>query len=118
MVYPGSIAAGDLGLLLFGAVPQNLLNDLPTPGESGLDMGVIRAPKEIVDTDDVAVAYAHGIFLKARKHAAVEIVAGQHGFLKPVAFLLDPLGIGVIDAVQEVGNPRQFVLDGAHLEFR
>jgi len=65
MVYPGSVAASDLGLLLFGAVPQNLLNDLPAPGESGLDMGVIRAPEEIVDTDDVAVAYAHGIFLEA-----------------------------------------------------
>ena len=31
--------------------------------------------------------------------------------------LLDPLGIGLVDAVQEVGNPGQFVLHGAHLEF-
>src|SRR3954453_298894 len=108
MVYPGSVAAGDFGLLLFSAVPQNLLNDLPAPGESGLDMGVVRAPEEIVDTDDVAVAYAHGIFLEARKHVAVEIVAGQHGFLKPIALLLSPLGIREIYAVQEVGNPRQF----------
>ena len=41
MVYPGSIASGDLGLLLFSAVLQNLLNDLPAPGEGGLDMGII-----------------------------------------------------------------------------
>ena len=33
MVDPGSIAAGDLGLLLFGAIAQNLLNDLPAPRE-------------------------------------------------------------------------------------
>ena len=41
MVYSGSIAAGDLGLLLFTAVRQNLLDDLPAPGEGGLDMGII-----------------------------------------------------------------------------
>jgi hypothetical protein len=41
MVYPGSIASGDLGLLLFSAVLQNLLNNLPAPGEGGLDMGII-----------------------------------------------------------------------------
>src|ERR1700730_4697180 len=56
MVDPGSVAAGDLGLLLFAAVAQNLLDDLPAPREGGLDMGVIRAPEEVVDTDDVAVA--------------------------------------------------------------
>ena len=93
MVYPGGVASGDLGLLLFSAVPQNLLDDLPAPGEGGLDMGVIRAREEIVDADDVAVAYAHGIFLEAGKHVAVEIVAGQHGLLKPIALLLDPLGV-------------------------
>jgi glutamine amidotransferase-like uncharacterized protein len=71
----------------------------------------------IIHTDDVAVAYAHGIFLEARKHVAVEIVAGQHGLLKPIALLLDALGIGVVDAVQEVRYPGQFVLNGAHLEF-
>src|SRR6516162_6708620 len=117
VVYPGGIASGDLGLLLFGAARQNLLNDLVTPGEGGLDMWVIRAPEEIVDTDDVAVAYPHLIFLEARKHIAVEIVAGQHGFLEPIALLLDPLGIGIVDAVQEVGNPGQLVLHGADLEF-
>src|SRR3954454_6407939 len=105
MVYPGSVAAGDFGLLHFSAVRQNVLNDLPAPGESGLDMGVIRAPEEIVDTDDVAVTYAHGIFLESRKHVTVEIIAGQHGFLKPIALLLDPLGVRVVYAVQEVGNP-------------
>ena len=41
MVDPGSIASGDLGLLLFSAVLQNLLNDLPASGEGGLDMGII-----------------------------------------------------------------------------
>jgi hypothetical protein len=41
MVYPGSIASGDLGLLLFSAVLQNLLNNLPAPGEGGLDVGII-----------------------------------------------------------------------------
>jgi hypothetical protein len=41
MVYPGGIASGDLGLLLFGAARQNLLNDLPAPGEGGFDMGII-----------------------------------------------------------------------------
>src|SRR3984893_7808412 len=117
MVYPGSIASSDLGLLLFSAVLENLLNDLPAPGGGGFDMGIIRAPEEIIHTDDVAVAYAHGVFLEARKHVAVEIVAGQHGLLKSIALLLDPLGVGVVDAVQEVGNPGQFVLHGAHLEF-
>src|ERR1700737_1477373 len=90
MVYPGGIASGGFGLLLFSAVLQNLLNDLPAPGEGGLDMGIIRAPEEIIHTDDVAVAYAHGVFLEARKHVAVEIVAGQHGLLKSIALLLDP----------------------------
>jgi hypothetical protein len=41
MVDPGGIAAGDLSLLRFRAVLQNLLNDLPAPGEGGLDMGII-----------------------------------------------------------------------------
>ena len=41
MVYPGGIASGDLGLLLFGAAPQDFLNNLVAPGEGGLDMGVI-----------------------------------------------------------------------------
>ena len=41
MVYPSGIAAGDLGLLLFSAARQNLLNDLPAPGEGGFDMGII-----------------------------------------------------------------------------
>src|SRR5215813_15153468 len=98
MVDPGSIASGDLGLLLFGTVLQNLLNDLPAPGEGGFDMGIIRAPEEVVDTDDIAVAYAHRIFLEARKHIAMEIVAGQHGFLEPIPLLLDTLGVGVVDA--------------------
>src|SRR5580704_11303394 len=106
MVDPGSIAAGDLGLLLFGAVAQNLLDDLPAPREGGLDMGVIRAPEEVVDADDVAVAYPHGVFLEAGEYVAVKIVAGQHRLLKPIALLLDPLGVRVVDAVQEVGNPR------------
>src|SRR5438132_13201476 len=79
-------------------------------------MGIIRAPEEIVDANDVAVAYAHGIFLEARKHIAVEIVAGQHGLLKPIALLLDALGVGVVDAVQEVRNPGQLMLHGADLE--
>src|SRR5215472_16691084 len=41
MVYSGSIPADNLGLLLFTAVRQNLLNDLPGPGEGGFDMGII-----------------------------------------------------------------------------
>ena len=41
MVDPGGIASGDLGLLFFSAVLQDLVNDLPGPGERGLDMGVI-----------------------------------------------------------------------------
>jgi hypothetical protein len=41
MVDPGSIASGDLGLLRFSAVLQNLLDNLPAPGEGGLDMGII-----------------------------------------------------------------------------
>src|ERR1700728_3448494 len=116
MVYPGSIASRDLGLLLFGAVYQNLLNDLPSPRKSGLDMRIIRAPEEIVDTDDLAVTYALGIFLEPRKDVAVEVVAGQHGLLEPIALFLDPLGVRVVDAIQEMGNPGQFVLHGAHLE--
>src|SRR5215472_3139420 len=41
VVYPGSIASGDLGLFLFSAAGQDLLNDLVAPGEGGLDMGII-----------------------------------------------------------------------------
>jgi len=74
-----------------------------SPHESGL---------EIVDADDVAVAYTHGVFLEA---VAVEIVAGQHSFLKPIALLLDSLSVRVVNTIQEVGNPRQFVLHGADL---
>src|SRR6516165_9506244 len=99
MVDPGGIASGDLGLLLFSAARQDLVNDLVAPGEGGLDMGIVRAPDEIVDADDVAVAYAHLIFLEARKHIAVEIVAGQHGLLEPIALLLYALRVGVVDAV-------------------
>src|SRR5271155_303269 len=117
MVYPDSIASGDLGLLRFGAVSQDLFNDLPSPRESGLDMRIIRTPEKIVDTDDVAVAYAHDIFLEARKDVAVEVIARQHGLLEPVALFLDPLGVGVVDAIQEMGNPGQFVLHGADLKF-
>src|SRR5437667_2387628 len=115
MVNPGGVASGDLGLLLFSAVDQNILNNLPAPGEGGLDMGVIRAPEGIIDTDDVAVAYTLGIFLEARKHVAVEIGAGQRGLLKPIALLLDPLGVRVVDAVREVGNSGQFGVRGAEL---
>src|SRR5271155_6102329 len=117
MVYPGSIAASDLGLLLVGAVDQDLLNDLPGSREGGLDMGIIRPPEQIVDADDVAIAYAHHVFLEAGEDVAVEIIAGQHGFLKPIALLLNPLGVGVVDAIQEMGDPGQFVLHGADLEF-
>src|SRR5262249_30902957 len=41
MVYSGGIASGDLGLLLFSAARQDLLNDLVAPGEGGLDMGIV-----------------------------------------------------------------------------
>ena len=41
MVYPRGIASGDLGLLFFSAVRQNILNNLPAPGEGGFDMGII-----------------------------------------------------------------------------
>ena len=77
-----------------------------SPRESGL---------EIVAADDVAVAYTHGVFLEARKDVVVEIVAGQHSFLKPIALLLDSLSVRVVNTIQEVGNPRQFVLHGADL---
>ena len=41
VVNPDSIASGDLGLLLFSAVLQNLVNDLPAPGERGFNMRII-----------------------------------------------------------------------------
>src|SRR5215471_5306754 len=41
VVYPGSVASGDLGLLLLSAARQDLLNDLVAPGEGGLDMGIV-----------------------------------------------------------------------------
>src|SRR5579862_8405184 len=88
IVDPGSVAAGDLGLLFFGAVAQNLFDDLPASGEGGFDVGVIRAPEEIVDADDVSVADAHGIFLKAGEHVSVEIVARQHRLLEAITLLL------------------------------
>src|ERR1700740_1495153 len=37
VVYPGGIASGDLGLLLFGAARQHLLNDLVTPVAGGIN---------------------------------------------------------------------------------
>ena len=68
-------------------------------------------PEEIVDADDVAVAYAHGVFTPGSpERIAVEIVAGEHGLLEPIALLLDPLGVGVVDAVGDGGVPGQLVL--------
>ena len=40
-VDPGRVASGDLGLLFFSAVHQDLLNDLVAPGEGGFDMGIV-----------------------------------------------------------------------------
>jgi hypothetical protein len=49
--------------------------------------------------------------------ALVRVQAVQILARKPIALLLDPLGVGVVDAVQEVGNAGQCVLHGAYLEF-
>jgi hypothetical protein len=65
MVHSGSIAAGDV--LLFGAVYQIILDDLPSSRKSGFDMRIVRAPEEVVYTDDVAVANVHDVFLEASK---------------------------------------------------
>ena len=46
MVDPGGIASGDLGLLLLGAVGQDLAEDLPAAGEGGLLVGVVGTPLE------------------------------------------------------------------------
>jgi hypothetical protein len=110
MVDPGGIPAGNLGLLLLRTLRQNLPKDLLGPGEGGFDMGIIGAPQEIVHADDVPQLYAQAIFLEAVEYVAVEIVAGQHGFLKPVAVLLGPLGVRVVDPVQEMGDPGQLHL--------
>jgi hypothetical protein len=41
MIYPSGIPADDLGLLLLSTIHQDLLNDLPTPGEGRLKMRII-----------------------------------------------------------------------------
>ena len=41
MIYPSGIPADDLGLLLLRTIHQDLLNDLPTPGEGRLKMRII-----------------------------------------------------------------------------
>src|SRR5436309_4543703 len=105
MVYPGGIPAGDLGLLLLRALRQNLLKDLLRPEEGGFDMRIIGAPQEIVYADDVPQLDPQAIFLEAVEHVAVDIVARQHGLLKPVAAFLDSLGVRVVNAVQEMGDP-------------
>ena len=46
-VYPGAVAAYDLGLLLLSAIRQYLIDDLTAPGEGGLLVRVIRAPQQI-----------------------------------------------------------------------
>lgn len=40
-VYPGSIAARDLNLFLFGTVFQNIVDYLPASWKGGFDMGII-----------------------------------------------------------------------------
>ena len=46
-VYPSRVPAGDLGLLCCGTVRQDLLQDLLTPWEGGLHMGVVIAKNSI-----------------------------------------------------------------------
>src|SRR5437660_10126894 len=110
MVYPGGIPAGDLGLLFLRALRQNLLQVLLRPWEGRFDMGIIGAPQEIVYTDDVPQLDPQAIFLEAIEHVAADIVARQHGLLKPVAVLLDSLGVRLVDPVQEMRDPGQLNL--------
>src|SRR5207248_11368972 len=118
MVYPGGSPASDLGLLLLRALRQNLLKDMLCPGEGGFDMGIIGAPQKVVYADDVPHLDPQAIFLEAIEHIAVDIVAGQHGFLKPIAAFLDSLGVRVVDAVQEMGDPGELHLHRANLQGR
>src|SRR6266571_2559272 len=118
MVYPGGILAGDLGLLLLRALRQNLLQDLLRPWEGRFDMRIIGAPQEIVHADDVPQLDPQAIFLEAIEHVAVEVVAGQHGLLKPVAVLLDSLSVRVVDPVQEMGDPGQLHLHRPNVQLR
>ena len=55
------------------------------------------------------------ILLEAQEHVAVEIVGGKHIFLESVAVLLKPLGMGVIQPVQEMGNLGQLVVHCSYL---
>lgn len=89
MVYSGSIAAGDLLLFFFVAVYQDHLEDLASSRKSGFGLRIVRVPKKVVHTDDVAVANVRDVFLEASKDIGVEVIARQHRFLKPIALLLD-----------------------------
>ena len=45
VVYPGGILAGDFTLLFLGAVRQNLIYDLPAPGEGWTLDGDSQSPR-------------------------------------------------------------------------
>ena len=75
-------------------------------------MGIVSNPIAIVHAYDVPVSYPQGVLLEPQEHVIVEEVAGKGMiFEQVVGVTMDSLGVGVVEAVQEVGRPGQIVLD-------
>src|SRR5262249_8819734 len=111
IVDAGGVAAGDLGLFLFGYPGQDLRQDLARSGKRRLALRVVGAPHHILDADDVAQPNADRVLLKAQHDVAAEKVARQQPALKTVKRLAMTLAICVIHRREDVGRPRQFELD-------
>ena len=97
-----------------------------TPVSSGVRIWLFKfssreereAPLQIVHAYNVPHLYAQAVFLKAAEHVAVEKLAGKYVLLKPVGpfkGFLGPLGVSVVHAVQEVGDPGQLHLHRPYL---
>src|SRR5262245_34316429 len=100
MIDSGDVAAGDLRFLFVRNPLKNLVENLPALRPGRLLVRVIRAPHQIIHTDDGAIPDAQRVLLKAAEDVLVEEVAGQHIALKSVPVgPTSPLRIGVVDAI-------------------
>src|SRR5215475_11926025 len=116
LIQAGDVLPGNQDFLLLWHVGQNLVQNLPALRPRGLLVGIIRAPHQILDTNNSAVPDAHHIFLEAAEDVLAEEIARQHCALEAVPVgAAGPLGVGVIEAVQEVRNPGEFLFNSADL---
>src|SRR4029453_14036880 len=71
------------------------------------------------DTDQGAVSDAQLVFLKAEKDAAMEEITREHGVPKAVPPVApSALRVRVIETLQEMRHPAEFVLHGADMQAR